>query len=254
MPSISVIIITRNEAERVRHCLESVTWADEIVVLDSGSNDDTMAICREYTDKVFENRDWKGFGIQKNRVLDMAMSDWVLSLDADEVVSPELATEIQQAIQGESHVYELPRISTFCGRKMRYGGSHGDYVARLFPRNSAQFSDDLVHEKLIYSGGSKKLNTPLDHNGTPDLESSIEKLNSYSSAGARMKHLQGRRSGLLTAMGHGIWTFLRIYLFRFGFLDGREGFILAVAHAEGSYYRYLKLMYLNDQASIDPNR
>jgi glycosyltransferase involved in cell wall biosynthesis len=253
MPSISVIIITKNEAARIRQCLESITWVDEIVVLDSGSEDDTLAICREYTDKVNVNQDWKGFGVQKNRVLDMAASDWILSIDADEVVSPELATEIQQAIQGELKAFEIPRVSRFCGREMRYGASYRDCVTRLFPRNAARFTEDLVHEKLVHSCNLEKLNTPLDHNSTPDLESALDKMNAYSSAGARMKYLQGRRSGLMAAIGHGIWAFVRIYIFRYGFLDGKEGFILAVANAEGSYYRYLKLMYLHDDGPLHPN-
>jgi glycosyltransferase involved in cell wall biosynthesis len=252
MSSISVIIITRNEAERIRRCLESVTWVDEIVVLDSGSEDDTLAICREYTDKVIVNQDWKGFGVQKNRVLDMATSDWVLSIDADEVVSPELATEIQLAIQGESQVFEIPRVSRFCGREIRYGAGYRDYVTRLFPRSAARFTDDLVHEKLVHSCKLEQLNAPLDHNSTPNLENALEKMNAYSSAGARMKYLQGRRSGLLSAIGHGVWAFVRIYIFRYGFLDGKEGFILAVANAEGSYYRYLKLMYLHDNGQEPP--
>ena len=253
MPSISVIIITKNETERIRQCLDSVTWVDEIIVLDSGSDDGTPEICREYTDKVFINQDWKGFGVQKNRVLDMATSDWILSIDADEVVSPELGTEIQQAIQGESQVYEIPRVSRFCGREMRYGAGYRDYVTRLFPRNAARFTDNLVHEKLVHSCNLEKLNAPLDHNSTPNLENSLEKMNSYSSAGARMKYLQGRRSSLMAAIGHGIWAFLRIYVFRYGFLDGKEGFILAVANAEGSYYRYLKLMYLHDEGPANPS-
>ena len=205
------------------------------------------------SDKVFENQDWHGFGVQKNRVLDRATSEWILSIDADEVVSPELATEIQQAIKGELQVYEIPRVSRFCGREMQYGSGYHDYVTRLFPRNTARFTDDLVHEKLVYSCNLEKLNSPLDHNSTPNLENALDKMNSYSSAGARMKFLQGRQSGLMTAIGHGIWAFLRIYVFRYGFLDGKEGFILAVANAEGSYYRYLKLMYLQDEKPKNPN-
>ena len=112
-------------------------------------------------------------------------------------------------------------------------------------RAAARFTDDLVHEKLNYSGGAKRLKTPLDHNTTPDLHDAIEKMNSYSSLGARKKMSQGRQSGLMTAIGHGFWTFLSAYIFRAGFLDGKEGFILAVANAEGCYYRYLKLMYMN---------
>jgi len=246
MPSLSVTIITKNEADNIRQCLESIAWADEIIVLDSGSDDDTVAICREFTDKVFET-DWPGFGIQKNRALDHVSCDWVLSLDADEVVNAQLAAEIQQAIKGDSTVYEMPRLSTFCGRKIRHGGWYPDYVARLFPRGEARFSDDLVHESLQFPGRAKRLKTPLDHNTTPDLHDSIEKMNSYSTLGARTKMAKGRQSGLATAISHGLWTFIKTYFIRAGFLDGKEGFILAVANAEGCYYRYLKLMYMNEK-------
>lgn len=246
MPTLSVTIITKNEAEDIRQCLESVAWADEIIVMDSGSEDETLTICREFTDQVFVDTDWQGFGIQKNRALDKAICDWVLSLDADEIVSDELADEIKTAMTSEPNIYELPRLSTFCGKEIKHSGWWPDYVARLFPRGKARFSDDKVHERLVFEGEASPLQNPLKHNTAPNLHDVLEKMNRYSSIGAEKKHQDGKSSSLFKAISHGLWAFLWSYFGRAGFLDGREGFILAVTKAENSYYRYLKIMYLNE--------
>lgn len=244
--SLSVIIIAHNEAHAIRACLESVAWADEIIVVDSGSTDDTVAICREFTSLVYVH-DWPGFGIQKNRALGYASKDWVLSLDADERISPELRQEMQavMAAPGTYSAFKMPRLSSFCGRFMRHSGWWPDYVTRLFRRGSARFSDDLVHERLIVSGTTATFNSPLLHDTYRDLEEVLDKVNSYSTAGARMLDQKHRRAGLSTAVLHGLWAFVRTYFLRRGFLDGREGFMLAVSNAEGTYYRYIKLMLLN---------
>ncbi len=247
MPSLSISIITLNETENIRACLESVRWADEIIVVDSGSDDDTITICREFTDQVFIDKDWQGFGIQKNRALEKATGDWVLSLDADEVVTDDLADEIRKAMTGDQNIYEIPRLSTFCGKEIKHSGWWPDYVARLFRNGHARFSDDPVHERLVFEGDAGKLNHPLKHNTAPDLDQVLEKMNRYTSISAEKKYQSGKSASLLSAIGHGLWTFLWSYLGRAGFLDGREGFILAVNKAESSYYRYLKLMYLNER-------
>ncbi len=243
---LSVILITKNEAERLPRCLESVRGlADEMVVLDSGSSDATLEIARRYTDKVFVSPDWPGFGLQKNRALAYATGDWVLSLDADEWLTPELAAEIRQTLQApQARVYEIPRLSSFCGRPMRHSGWWPDHVARLFQRGAARFSDDLVHERLVYSERAARLQKPLRHETYRTLDEMLVKLNRYSSDGAQNHRQRGKRGGLGKAIGRGLWAFVRTYVIRAGFLDGREGFLLAVANAETTYYRYLKLMYL----------
>ncbi len=245
---LSVIVITKDEAGSIRPCLESVSWADEIVVVDSGSSDDTAAICREYTDKVTVT-DWPGFGPQKNRALDAARGEWVLSLDADERVSPELRAEIEAAMAdpGTAAAFRMPRSSSYCGRFMRHGGWWPDYVTRLFRRGRARFSDDLVHERLVVDGEVGSLSSPLLHETFRDPEEVLQKVNAYSSAGARMMAQRGRKATLAGAVARGLWSFLRSYVLRAGFLDGREGFMLAVSNAEGTYYRYLKLMLLTDK-------
>ncbi|MGA8146068.1 MAG: glycosyltransferase family 2 protein [Gallionellaceae bacterium] len=245
MASLSVIIITRNEAANIRACLESVAWADEIIVVDSGSDDDTVDICREFTPHVYVH-DWPGFGAQKNRALGYATADWVLSLDADERVTPELRTDIETAIhEGQADGFEIPRLSSFCGRFMRHSGWYPDYVVRLFRRGSARFSDDLVHERVLVDGSTAQLDGMLLHYAYDDMEEVLHKVNQYSSAGAQMMQQRGRQATLTGAVLRGLWSFMRTYFLRAGFLDGREGFMLAVSNAEGTYYRYLKLMLLS---------
>lgn len=246
MSRLSVIIITKNEAHDIKACLESVKWADEILVLDSGSTDDTVAICREYTDKVFIT-DWPGYGPQKNRALSYATGDWVLSLDADEQLSSALQIEIKALVAKEGVgelAYSIPRLSTYCGKIIRYGDWRKDNCLRLFRRGHAKFQEVQVHESLEVEGRVGRLSGHLLHATFKDLEEMLHKLNQFSSLSAKMRQEQGRNASLWTAILHGLWTFIRGYFLRFGFLDGREGFVLAVSNAEGSYYRYLKLMYL----------
>jgi len=248
-PKVSVVLITLNEAERLAPTLEAVAWADEIIVLDAGSTDATLEIARQFTDKVFVDADWRGFGIQKNRVLALATSEWVLSLDADEVVPPALAQEIQATLcNPDRDAYAIPRLSSFLGREMRHSGWWPDEVVRLFRRGTAQFSADVVHERLRVEGKVGRLQHALQHSSFSSLEQVLDKVNRYSSAGAERLEAQGRKASLGTAIGRGLWTFFRTYILKAGFMDGREGFMLAVSNAEGVYYRYLKLMYRNEQS------
>lgn len=245
--SVSVIIITKNEATNIRACLKSVAWADEIIVVDSGSSDGTMEICRSLGAKVYEH-DWPGFGMQKNRALGYATSSWIFSIDADERVTPELRASIEFATthpDSGCDIYEISRLSSYCGRLMRHSGWYPDYIARLFRRGAARFSDDLVHERLLFSGKTDRLAGELLHYAFDSPEEVLHKVNSYSSAGAQMLHQRGRKATLAGAVFRGWWSFMRTYFLRAGFLDGREGFMLAVSNAEGTYYRYLKLMQLS---------
>ncbi len=246
---VSVIIITKNASATIRRCVASVVWADEVIVVDSDSTDDTPDICREMGAKVTVTSDWPGFGAQKNRALDVATGDWVLSIDADEWVTQDLHEEIQ-AIMNKTDAapaYAIPRRSSFCGRYMKHSGWWPDYVIRLFRRDQARFSDDQAHERLVVQGTIRKMKQPLMHEAITTMDQMLGKMNLYSSASARMLQARGRRASIWTAVFHGSWAFFRTYILRRGFLDGREGFILAVANAEGSYYRYIKLMLLGDK-------
>lgn len=241
MAKLSVIIITKNETENIRDCLESVAWADEIIVVDSGSTDDTVAIAREFTQRVYEH-DWPGFGAQKNRALGYANNDWVLSIDADERVTLELRSEMEAVMASpQADAYEIPRLSSFCGRFMLHSGWYPDYVLRLFRRGTGCFSDALVHESVQVQGKVARLRKPLMHFSYRDIDDVLCKLNSYSSAASDMLQRRGKKGSLAQAVLHGSWAFIRTYFLRAGFLDGREGFMVAVMNAENSYYRYLKL-------------
>ena len=248
--SLSVIVIARNEAACISRCLESVAWADEIIVLDSESTDGTAELARRHNARVETATGWPGFGPQKNRALALATGTWVLSLDADEWITSGLRAEIASVIatSGDHAAFRMPRLSSYCGRVMRHSGWWPDHVTRLFRRGAAHFSDDLVHERLIVDGTTGTMTEPLRHQAIRDLEQAIIKMNTYSTAGARMQQARGRNASLLSAVWHGTWTFFRTYVLRAGFLDGREGFMLAVSNAEGAYYRYLKLMLLNQKA------
>ncbi len=247
--SISVIIITKNEAAVIERCLSSVAWADEIIVFDTESSDGTADIARRLGAKIESAPGWPGFGPQKNRALALASCDWVLSIDADEWVTPELRAEIERAIAAPDWLpaYRMPRLSSYCGRTMRHSGWWPDHVIRLFRRGAARFSDDLVHEKLLVDGVTGSLREALRHEAIRDLDDALAKMSSYSTAGAQMLHARGKTSSLAGAVLHGVWTFIRTYVLRAGFLDGREGFMLAVSNAEGAYYRYLKLMLLSER-------
>jgi glycosyltransferase involved in cell wall biosynthesis len=245
--ALSAILITRNEEANIRDCLASVAFAAEIIVVDNGSTDSTVALAREAGARVIEVNDWPGFGAQKNRALDAATKPWVLSIDADERVTPELQREILAVVNAPSpdaQAYDMPRRSSYCGQYMAHSGWYPDRVTRLFRRGSARFSDDVVHERLLAPQPVGHLRSDLLHRSFPDLESVLDKMNRYSTAGAQRMLEQGKRSSPAGAVLHGLWAFVRTYVLQLGFLDGRMGLLLAVSNAEGTYYRYLKLWLL----------
>jgi glycosyltransferase involved in cell wall biosynthesis len=252
MPDItlSVTLITRNESRHIAACLKSVAFADEWVVVDSGSTDDTREIAASLGARVVKTEDWPGFGMQKNRALELARGRWVLSIDADERVSEALAAQIQAVIKGEQAAdgYELSRVSRFCGQWIRHGDWYPDRVLRLFRRESGRFTNDLVHERLKVKGRVERLTGDLLHDTMPTLDDALDKMNRYSSGRALDKVAAGRTGGLGAALAHGLWAFVRCYGLKRGFLDGRLGFVLAVYVAEGTYYRYLKMGLLTQQA------
>jgi len=252
---LSAILITRNEAHNLEDCLASLKdLADEIVVVDTKSSDDTVAIAQKFGAKVAQPQDWPGFGPQKNRALALATQPWVLSIDADERVTPELAAEINVAI-GRAHkdgnhldpiakhfnAYKIPRKSWYCGKFIQHSGWRPDYVLRLFRKNSAKFSDDLVHERVIAEGDIGQLKNHLLHYSYLDFSQVLAKVDAYSSAAAQQAFNRGERGSIGKAVIHGVWAFLRTYFLRVGFLDGVHGLALAISNAQTSYYKYLKL-------------
>lgn len=248
--SLSVIIITKNEAAHIGECIDSVAFADEVVVLDSGSSDATCDIARAKGARVSVSPDWPGFGPQKNRALDLATCDWVLSLDADERVTPELAREIRDVLADPAaDAYIVSRLSNFGGRWIRHSGWWPDPVLRLFRRGTARFKEVAVHESVQTTGTTARLKGHLLHYPYASLEAFIAKINHYSSEAAAMLHARGKTTSVPGTVGHAAWTFVRLYVLRRGFLDGREGFILALMAAAGSFFRYTKLLFLQRAAA-----
>lgn len=250
--SLSVILITKNEEANLKDCLESVSFADEIIVVDSQSSDKTQEIARSFGAKLEITSDWPGFGPQKNRALNLATQDWVLSIDADERVTPELKQEIltTMASANAADCYAIPRSSWYCGRFMKHSGWYPDYVDRLFKRGSAKFSDHLVHERLLPTGLSGKLKNHFLHYSYRDFSQVLKKVDVYSSAAAQQAFKQGKKGGLGEALIHGFWAFSRTYVLRRGFLDGKHGLALAISNAATSYYKYLKLWQLHNKKDI----
>jgi glycosyltransferase involved in cell wall biosynthesis len=246
-PRLSVVIITKNEAQRLPTCMSSVAFADELIVVDSGSTDGTPELARSAGAKLIETTDWPGFGPQKQRGLAAASGRWVLCIDADEWLDPQLATAIQQLVEQSplppdtKLAYEIDRLSAFCGQWMRAGSWSPDVGVRLFLRGTAKFSDDLVHERLIFQGEPGRLPGKLMHNSITSMHDGLDKMNRYTTGRARDQGKGGKRGSLAKAIGHGLWAFIRSYVLRRGFMDGRLGFVLATLDAHNSYYRYLKL-------------
>ena len=251
MPTLSVILITRNEEANLEDCLASLEGiSQQIVIVDTNSSDRTLEIAQKYGSLITQPPDWPGFGPQKNRALDLATGEWVLSLDADERLTPALRSEILTAIHHSANIdcFAIPRLSWYCGRFIRHSGWSPDYVDRLFKRGTARFSDDLVHERLIPKDAVAKLENPMLHFSFMNYSQVLQKLDLYSTASAEQAYTQGKTSSPLKAVLHGAWAFVRTYFIRAGFLDGSQGFALAISNGQGTYYRYIKLWHLNQEA------
>jgi glycosyltransferase involved in cell wall biosynthesis len=242
MPSVSVAVVALNEEERLRPCLESVVWADELVVVDAGSSDKTVAIAREFTDRVVF-RAWDGYGAQKNFALGQCQGDWLLSLDADERVSDALRGEIRSAIDsgGPEVGFYLPRRNLFQGRWVRHGGLYPDWQLRLFRRGRGAFVERAVHESVRVDGPAGRLAAPLVHESYRSIGDAVARLNRYSDLAASELALAGRGGSLTDLLVRPAWRFLSMYLLRAGFLDGWRGLVLAGLHAHYVFLRAAKV-------------
>lgn len=249
---LSVIMIAKNEAANIEACLASFAFARERIVYEQGSSDDTVARARASGALVVQSNDWPGFGLQKNRALELATQDWVLSIDADERVSPELAQEIVTIVNGDPSkqcaAYEIPRLTNFCGRWIRHCGWTPDHVVRFFRRGTARFSDDTVHERVLLGEAKPgRLKTPLMHYSYPTPAHYWRKLEHYSHAWALQKHREGARTSMFRASASGAAAFLRSYFLRLGFLDGAMGFAVCTMQAQAAFGKYFELYCLNQQ-------
>jgi glycosyltransferase involved in cell wall biosynthesis len=239
--TLSVIIIAKNESRCLERCLQSVQFANEIIVLDSGSVDNTVAIAKQYTPFVYET-DWKGYGIQKQRALAYATSDWVLNLDADEWVDDALKSAITSAMLSNQDAYRVPIQLCFYGTKMHYSGSPSRHI-RLFKREGALYSNDIVHEKVMLPPTFKidQLHTPIWHDSYRDVSHALDKMNRYSSYSASIRIKANLHPpSVFSACMRFCWMFFRTYVLQRGFLDGEKGLFLSFYQAEGAFYRAIK--------------
>lgn len=244
MSKLSVVIITKNEAAVIERCLRSVSFADEIIVVDSGSHDETVKICEKYTDNVF-HQDWLGYGPQKNAALDKATGDWVLSLDADEEVSPALHKKIVTVIKTGAKFagFTIKRPVVFYGKMIKHACG-AEQTVRLFKRGQANFTNDIVHETVKVDGEIGSIEEPIYHYSFRSVGDILNKMNKYTDLVAEQRHQRGKKGSIFKAITHAWWMFIKVYLIKAGFLDGKAGFVLAVSFAQGAYYRYVKLYYL----------
>lgn len=254
MARLSVTIIAWNEEERLRACLESVAWADEIVVVDAESTDKTVQLAREFTDRVWV-RPWPGFAAQKNFALDQAGGDWVLSMDADERVTPELRQRIRQIIaaDGPAHGYSVPRRNLFWGAWVRHGGLYPDRQLRLFRRGAGRFVEDAVHESVAVAGRVETLAEALLHHSYRGLEDFVRRSNRYSTLAAADWLRRGKRAGAADLIFRPLGRFLSMYIVHLGFLDGWRGFVLAVLYANYVFLRMAKAWEAGRVGETDPN-
>lgn len=244
-PKLSIAIITYNEAANIQRTLESVAWADEIVVVDSGSADKTVEICRRYTDKVY-HQEWLGFGQQKNLAIDKTSGEWILSLDADEPIEPALAEEIRDITSASTSNdgYRIPRKTFFLGKWMKYGGWYPDYNLRLFKKGRGRFKERLVHESIEVEGVVGNTKNAILHYAYPDLASYMQSINKYSSLAADIMHannISAFQAGCLNILFRPAFTFVYKYFVRFGFLDGKHGLVLNLFHAYYVFAKYAKV-------------
>ena len=249
-PTLSVIMITKNAAQHLDQSLHSVAFANEIIMVDSGSTDATLEIAKRHAVKLYQTTVWPGFGAQKNYALSLATGDWVLSLDADEIVSPELATAIRNAITHPMYdAYQFERVTFYCGKMIRHSGWNHDWLLRLLKRQMGQFTDRQIHEKLtlIPTATLGILQGKLLHYSYNNFSEVLQKMDFYSTYSAQRMQQQGKRSSVTRAI-LAYWAgFLHAYLIRAGWLDGKMGLLLAINHGQNKYYRMLKLMMMQDK-------
>lgn len=246
MPKLSVTVITKDEAANIDDALASVAWADEIVVVDAQSADETVAIARRHTDNVVV-REWPGYVEQKNYAASVASHDWILSLDADERVTPALAEEIRALLEAEPACagYRIPRVTWHLGRWIRTTDWYPDYQLRLYDRRVAQFTGTYVHEAVTVSSGAVgQLRGELQHYSYRDLSHHLETIDRYTTSAARQMYESGRRTGLVQLAAHPPLAFLRNYVAKAGFRDGAVGLIVSAMNAYYVFMKFAKLWEL----------
>lgn len=245
--ALSAVIITYNAAAQLDTCLSSLKFADEIVVLDSGSTDDTQAIATAHGAR-FVHQDWLGYGAQKQAAVEQAAHDWVLCIDADEWLSDELASSIASVLIAPAcQAYEFPRCNRFMGRWLRHGEGYPDYSLRLFNRRHARWSDDTIHEKVVPDSTVERLHGDLMHDSAASLEDYLAKQNRYTSLQARQLFERGQHAGLGKLVFNPLFRFVKLYFVRLGLLDGRPGLVHISIGCFNTFMKYAKLFALQQK-------
>jgi glycosyltransferase involved in cell wall biosynthesis len=245
VPKVSVTIITLNEAEHIAAAIDSVSWADEIIVVDAGSSDGTVEIARGRNARVVV-REWPGYVEQKNHAAQLATNDWILSLDADERVPPALRDEVREVLRQEplARAFRVPRVAFHLGRWIRTTDFYPDFQTRLYDRRVARWQGKYVHESVKTSERVGRLRNAIEHYSFRDLRDQVERLNHYTTLAARQMHEDGRRSGPLHLLVHPPAAFLRNYLLRRGILDGTAGLAISLVNSYGVFLKFAKLWEL----------
>jgi glycosyltransferase involved in cell wall biosynthesis len=247
---ISAVIITRNEARNIARCLKALSWVDEIILVDTDSTDDTIEIARKFGAEI-HSLPWRGYGPTKQYAIERATGDWILSVDADEIVTSDLASEIRGIVNssGAADGYLIPRRTNFIGRWIYHSQWSPDFVLRLFKRDRGKFTDSLVHEKIIVDGSTGRLKTPLLHYSYPDLATYFRKTAKYNELSGKDAALRGKKGGTLAVILRPVATFYRHFVFHLGFLDGWAGFFIGMLSAHRNYRKYsgLRKPAANDQ-------
>ncbi len=245
MEKLSVFIITHNEEKNIKACLESIKWADEIVVVDDDSRDDTIKICKEYTDRIFQE-EWKGYSGQKQSAMDKTTGNWVLNLDADERVTLELRLEIEDVLASKENVkdgYLIPFKSYFSGKWIKHGGWYPDYHLRLFRKVKGRFGDEKVHEGVKVEGSIGYLKSPVEHYTYNSISDFIKRIDLYTSLFAEDRYKKGKEARWEQLIFRPPFTFFKMFFLQRGILDGYYGFLLAILY---SYYTFLKYAKLRE--------
>lgn len=253
MPKISVCIITKNAMPRFLDTLESVKWADEIVVLDSGSSDGTVELAKQYTNNV-QITDWPGFGVQSQRAIEACTGDWIVRIDSDEVITESLRQEILENIRTVStkvNAFQMPILTYFCDQPIRHCGWYPKRKARVFRNGFVSYSTNYVHEEALIEGEVLTLKNDLLHYSYDSIDRLIEKTNFYTTLGAKDLANRGEKSTIVGALGRGIWGFFRLLILKRGFLDGSYGLVICLNFGISTFYKYCKLATLNKTSSTN---
>ena len=244
---LSAVIIAKNAARQLPECLESLAFCDEILVVDSGSDDGTVALAQSRGARVIQS-EWRGFGPQKRYAVEQAAHDWVLCVDADERVSPELRSAIERALAAPAKAaYRFPRCNRFLGRYLRHGEGYPDWSLRLFDRRRARWSDDAVHEKVLTDAEVGTLTGDLLHDSAETLDAYLAKQNRYTTLAAQQAFDAGRRANALQLLLSPLVRFVKFYFFRLGLLDGVPGLIHILIGCGNSFAKYAKMLDLKNR-------